>query len=204
MRTRFVSTCFILPLMALGVFATSCDNDDNKDNEIPPVQTPDRSVVGDYKGVVKMAYEGAESGFGEADVTARVDADNLYFDEFPIKGIIEAIVGEEDAAGIIEAVGKISYQIAYTSSEPRPEPQADAEPIEMEFTPEPLKITIPGESALEVEVTVSSPEKGIYDINDSALDFILSVDAVSLNGVPMPEWQTIILDFSLNKQKSNK
>lgn len=122
MEKQFKAKMLFASLFMLGCTMTfvSCSDDD--DNNTPPTEVTAASVYGDYTGTMTTAtvsptdYNGTEEGeqTGTA-VSAKVEGDTIYFDNFPIKDIVMSVVGDETTADqIVEAVGNVSYKIGYT------------------------------------------------------------------------------------------
>ena len=204
---------FVFLVMTLGLITTftSCD-DDNEPKPNDPVLT---DVVGDYTGKLQVvapvptAEEGDEAPEG-TDVTAEVTNENVSFEKFPVEDLIKAIVPEEAAPGIIEAVGDVNYKVKYT-----PAFNDDKTAISMTFAPEPLIIEFDlptveptegegegeGETPdMKVEVTIAAPEAGSFIYAGSKLAFKLQVTGVKVNGEPI-ELPTATFSFDLAKAK---
>ena len=101
----------------------ACDDDDN---ETPPPAGPDATVVvGSYSGTMQLVEaQPKEGGEGEepagTELEAAVTKDAVEFENFPIRSLIEAVLGEsgtdEVIDGIIEAVGPVGYTMPYTAT----------------------------------------------------------------------------------------
>lgn len=202
---------FMFLVMALGLVTTfvSCDDDDEpKPNS--PVLT---DVVGEYTGKMQIllptsaATEGEETPEG-TDASAKLTQDEVVFEKFPVADLITAIVGEEEAPGIIEAVGDVSYKMKYT-----PAFNDEKTAISLTFTPEPLvlEINFPTEETaegeegeetpdLKVEVTVTTPVAGTFAYTGNELDFNLQATGVKVNGEPL-ELPVTTFSFNLTKTK---
>ncbi|WP_303208905.1 DUF4840 domain-containing protein [Bacteroides oleiciplenus] len=202
---------FMFLVMALGLVTTfvSCDDDDEPKPNSPALT----DVVGDYTGKMQIllptpaATEGEETPEG-TDVAVKLTQDEVVFEKFPVADLITAIVGEEAAPGIIEAVGDVSYKMKYT-----PAFNDEKTAISLTFTPEPLvlEINFPTEETaegeegeetpdLKVEVTVVAPEAGTFAYAGDKLALKLQVSGVKVNGEPL-ELPTTTFSFNLAKTK---
>ena len=195
---------FVFLVMALGLVTTftSCDDDDEPKPNVPALT----DVVGNYAGKMQTTSVSPLAG---TDVSAEVTNENVSFEKFPVADLITAIVGEEDAPGIIEAVGDVSYQVKYT-----PTFNDDKTVISMAFTPEPLilEINFPTEPTegegegegetpdLKVEVTIAAPEAGSFAYAGDKLAFKLQVTGVKVNNEPF-ELPVTTFSFDLAKAK---
>lgn len=229
-NVKSLKTYLILCMaLALSVTITSCGDDES---------TPDiisvKDVVGDYAGKMLNAAPTPQRGNREAqqlgnreaqqpgtvDVTAVLNDKEVVFDQFPVEGIITAIVGEEAAAGIIEAVGDVTYKLAYTA-----ELNKEYTEIGLTFAPQPLEleVTLPssgdgarllsdevrllgdgvreGEAAepMKIVVTISTPQNGLFTYEGRNLKFALNIDKIVVDGVDFP--YTTALNFHLSKVK---
>lgn len=201
---------FVFLVMALGLVTTftSCD-DDNEPKPNAPALT---DVVGDYTGKMQTAYVSPLAEEGEepqgTDVSAEVTNENVAFEKFPVADLITAILGEDAAPGIIEAIGDVSYKVKYT-----PTFNDDKTAISMTFAPEPLilEINFPtaettegegeGEAPdLKVEVTVAAPEAGSFIYAGSKLAFKLQATGVKVNNEPI-EFPATTFSFDLAEAK---
>ena len=198
MKTYF-DFCRILPLAALCVMAVSCDNDDDSAPQTPPA---DKNMIGQYEGTVAMRYVVPQEDEGQAPeeiaVEASITAKYLGFEEFPVATIVEAIVGEENAVAIIEQIGIISYQVDYTAKENE---KSDA--LDLEFTPEPLEITLPGateEENIVVTVSIVAVDNGTYAYSGKTLNFALGIEQILVGEVPLDQITDFSLIFELNKK----
>lgn len=197
-------------MLSCSVAFTSCSNDDEEPT--PPAEITTDEMFGNYKGEMKSLVitptegeEGEEKPVG-VDVSARIDKNTVYFDAFPIRDIVVSIVGEEAADKIVEAVGDVSYEIAY-----EPVLNEEKDQISFKFDPKPLVLTvyIPSEGEepiqLNIEVKVSVDKNGSYDVKSTDLKFNFSADEVALvNGEDktlIENFKPTTFDFNMNKAK---
>lgn len=208
---------FISMLMlgcSLGFVACS---DDDETTLTPPVEVTTDHMFGSYTGkmfyltaapAVENGTDGGEETPEGTEVTVKVDNDTVYFDSFPIKDIVLAIVGDEDTANkIVEAVGDVNYKIGY-------EPELDAEKDSILFVldPKPLKlnVSIPSETegeeaqALHIEVKVSPVDGANYEVETTNLKFKIYIPEILLGEgesepVALPGFVPATFDFELKK-----
>lgn len=211
MKSLFLKSWMAAALLAGGAFGlVACDDDDN--GSTPPPTGPDlTAVVGSYSGTMTVANVAPSAGDGEEQpagtaVDATVTAEQIRFEDFPIRDLVVKIVGDEELADtIVETVGKIDYAVPYTA-------QANAEQnaIRLTLAPEPLKLTFPTDgggqaSVLEepagiaIEVTISAEGEGEYLLETERLGFALSVAGVTLGGEALEGFEPFSLHFDLGK-----
>lgn len=162
----------------------ACDDDDN---ETPPPAGPDATVVvGSYSGTMQLVEaQPKEGGEGEepagTELEAAVTKDAVEFENFPIRSLIAAVLGEsgtdEVIDGIIEKVGPVSYAIPYTAAI-----NEDKTIVRMALKPEVLNITMgdPETDGLTIAVTISADSDAVYNLESKTLQFPLSVDKIQL------------------------
>lgn len=205
---RFVFLVMILGLMP--VF-TSCDDENDPKPNAPELT----DVVGDYTGKMQILTinpreDEAEEPQG-TDVTAEVTNENVVFEKFPVADLIKTVIGDEEAAaGIIEAIGDVNYQVKYT-----PAFNDDKTAISMTLAPEPLVLEInfptsetaegEGEGGGEeeapdmtVEVTVTADAAGSFAYADSKLAFKLGIAGVKVNGESFEGLRATTFSFDLS------
>lgn len=197
-------------MLSCSVAFTSCSNDDEEPT--PPAEITTDEMFGNYDGKMMAlsitpieGEEGEEKPVG-TDVSARIDKNTVYFDAFPIRDIVVSIVGEEAADKIVEAVGDVSYEIAY-----EPILNEEKDQISFKLDPKPLVLTIdiPSEGEepiqLNIEVKVSVDKNGSYDVKSTDLKFNFSADEVAfVNGdekTPIDDFKPTTFDFNMNKAK---
>ena len=162
----------------------ACDDDDNV---TPPPAGPDATVVvGSYSGTMQLVEaQPKEGGEGEepagTELEAAVTKDAVEFENFPIRSLIAAVLGEsgtdEVIDGIIEKVGPVSYAIPYTAAI-----NEDKTIVRMALKPEVLNITMgdPETDGLTIAVTISADSDAVYNLESKTLQFPLSVDKIQL------------------------
>lgn len=185
----------------------ACDDDDDNGGQTPPPVTGIEAVIGEYAGTMQIVEMQPTEGDGEneapadTELEARVTKDAIEFENFPIRSLIAAVMGDDGTDevidGIIEAVGPVSYTLPYTAS--MSEDQAS---VVMTLEPEVLNITVGDpetDEGFTVAVTVTAATEGAYTIESKVLRFHLAVEQIALgDGEPMPV--SLSLDFSLAKK----
>lgn len=210
----------VFALMALVgcVFTfSSCDDDEGSMPPVPDEVTTD-VMFGNYSGKMicadVAAFEDEGSDGGEevpagTDISATVDNDTVYFEDFPIKDLVLSVVQDETLADqIVEAVGKVNYQIGY-----KPTLTADEDSIALALNPEPLKLAValpsPADEEeaepLQIEVKVEAGSDAAYAVETGNAKFGLVATEVLLGGygeqVPLEGFQGISLQFDMNQAK---
>lgn len=197
-----------LLFMAVCCGFVACDDD----KEGAPVPEGIQAVVGTYSGTMDVLE--AQPLQNDGDVTAgtaletSVSESKIEFNDFPIRDLVVKIVGEDMADAIVEAVGRVDYQISYSAVM-----SEDNSSVRMTLLPQPLKITIEedstepaiedgnqGSTSMEIEVGISASSEGLYGIESKKLGFNLSVDSVKLNGVDAPGFESFTLGFDFTKK----
>lgn len=177
---KMLKWSFLTMCAMVGMTFTSCDDDD--DVVMPTVE----EVNGQYAGT--MAYGEAEPVALELEVAN----DSVVFAEFPYEALVEAVVGEDAAAGIIELIGKLEYKVAYKA-----EMNAACDSVRMTLEPETLNI--PLNEAVAVAVTIESAGDAAYAVSEKNLKFNLKATEAKLgevNALPAP----IELAFDVKKK----
>lgn len=210
---KLIGFASLLSIVSLA--AVSCDGG----GKTPEPLTADQTVAGNYTGTMtctpettpagrSTAPKEAEEPIGEA-ASFKIADKKIVFTAFPLESIIVAVVGDEMAAGIIEAVGNIPYDIAFTAAFNEDETEVD-----MELAPEELVLTIIGPepegastyaegeepASMEIKVTVSVEEDANYVVGTKKLGFSLKVDKVLLMGTELPGFTPLILDLDAVKK----
>lgn len=182
----------------------ACDDDDN--GGTPPPTGPDATVVvGSYSGTMQLVEaQPKEGNEGEEPVGTELEAtvtkDAVEFENFPIRSLVAAVLGESGTDdvidGIIEAVGPVGYTIPYTATI-----NEDKTIVRMALNPEVLNITMgdPEAGGLTIAVTISAGSDGIYNLESKTLQFPLSVDKIQL-GDGEPFSAPLHLAFDLIKK----
>lgn len=171
---------------------TACNDDDDPTWEKPDAISP-AAMFGDYTGkmntltVSPRASEGTEGDEGTpvgTDISAKLDNDTVYFENFPIEEIVRSIVeNEEKADKIIEALGDVKYKIGYT-----PTLTEAKDSVKFVLDPKPLKLvaTIPSEGedvedqTLNIEVKVAPMKGGNYELKTTQLKFQFKAEKIML------------------------
>ncbi len=206
MKRTFLKNWMAAALLAgacCGMVA--CDDDDDNGGTTPPPTEPDITVVcGEYAGTMVVAEaaplgeEGAEEPAGTA-VEAKVTGEAIEFTDFPVRDLIVKVLGTEEGVDeILAAIGQIDYNVPYTA-----QMSEDKASVAMTLKPEVLNLTLPGSDeetpGTEIEVTVEATA-GTYTLESKALGFGLSVTAVKVADVDLPDFEAFTLDFDLAKK----
>lgn len=189
------SIFFVMALTTVISF-TSCSDDDEP--KTPSVT----DVYGMYKGkmavasVSNLAESETPSGI---EVAAKVNNDTIYFEEFPVETILEAIEGE-NASSILESLGKVNFKVGYKSQLNQAQ-----DSIAMTLDPKPMEFAYSigeGEEAEEktVQVTISIPENEKSAYSDRILKFNLNASVILVNENPVEPFNPLYYNFNLNKQ----
>lgn len=204
---------FASMLVMGGAFVlTSCNSDD--DNNGGKILTTD-VMYGKYEGTMSIndstAAEKADATDGEDStgairVSAAMNNDTVYFDDFPAGEIIRSVIKDEETAGkIAEAIGQTSYRIGYV-----PLMAASKDSINLTLNPEPLvlDISIPSTTeeeaqTLHVTVQIDAADNAAYSIGDKNAHFGISATGVSIdNGgeqIPVTNFKEINLAFDMDQ-----
>lgn len=214
MEKTLKAKMLLASVLLLGCTATlvSCDDDD--DTYTPPTETTAASVYGKYTGTMNTSTVSAADADGSGDgeltgtaVAAEVKDDTIYFDSFPIKGIVMSVVGSEALADqIVEAVGDVSYKIGYKATVNEAK---DSVMLALDPKPLTLSVSIPateegGEAqALDIEVKVSAVDGANYEGKTTNLKFKFCADEVLIGSgdsqTALPGFEKTTFDFSMKK-----
>ena len=191
---------------------TSCSSDDN--NNGGKILTTD-VMYGKYEGTMSINDSTAA---GKADdtndggstaginVSATMNNDTIYFDDFPTKEIINSIIKDEETADkIAEAIGKTSYNMAYV-----PLLAADKDSINFTLKPEPMELTlsVPSdtegeEQTLHVTVEIEAAGNAVYYIDEKNARFGITATGVTIeNGsdqIPVSGFKAVNMTFDMNQ-----
>ena len=192
-------TLMFVSLMMLGFIGfTSCSEDENLTKE-PTLEV----VKGDYSGKMnimspapKMSItEAAESG--GVNVSAIVKNDTLFFEDFPVKDILELIVPEEQVDLIVEALGKVSYKIGYKAAF-----NGVKDSVKMELSPQSLVLSVllDEETDLSIKTDLSVVDKGAYSIKEKKLTLTIKADKATVNDEVVEDFVKPSISFDLNKK----
>ncbi len=199
----------------------ACSDDDESVPQTPDEVTADM-IYGDYSGTM-VAYnmednaDGNEDGNEDSgqtgtDVTATVDNDTVYFDNFPIRDLVMAVTDNDTLADkIVEAVGEVSYKVGY---EPAVTEAGDS--IVMKLDPQPLVLSVSLPSAdggeelqtVTVEVKMESGENGTYAVKDGHMTLRINATEMLLDEGdgqnPVSDFRPTSMHFDLEQQKSGR
>ena len=153
-----------------------------------------------------------DSGQTGTDVTATVDNDTVYFDNFPIRDLVMAVTDNDTLADkIVEAVGEVSYKVGY---EPAVTEAGDS--IVMKLDPQPLVLSVSLPSAdggeelqtVTVEVKMESGENGTYAVKDGHMTLRINATEMLLDEGdgqnPVSDFRPTSMHFDLEQQKSGR
>lgn len=202
-------------LLGSSVCFVACSDDD--DASQAPEEITTETMFGDYTGkmtpysISPSEDESEEIPVG-VDVSAKVNNDTLYFEQFPIKEIVLSIVKDETLAEkIVETVGDVTYKVGYT-----PTLTVNKDSITFMLDPKPLKLslTIPstkedGEAqALIVEVKVKAGETNQYVVESSNVKFYFAATEVLLgegeSQTALPGFEPTTFHFDMNQTEAEK
>lgn len=205
-------------LLGCSFSFVACSDDENTPKLPDEITT--KTMFGDYTG--KMIAdniapsEGEDTGEGEetptgVDVSAKVNNDTVYFEQFPIKDIVLTIVKDETLADkIVEAVGDVSYKVGY-----KPTLTTDKDSINFVLDPKPLKLSvaIPSDTegeepqTLLIEVKVEAGQVAGYAVESKNMKFQFAATEVLLGEgeeqAPLPDFNSTTFNFDMNQAKSD-
>lgn len=216
---------FIRPVRTFAaVFFVGCvlgfvSCDDNEGEHLPnPDEVTTDVMFGQYAGKMSVqsaglaGEDGTDGGEEEpagTDVSATVDRDTVFFEQFPIRDVVLAVVKDEALADrIVEAVGNVSYQIGY-----EPTLTANKDSVYFVLHPEALKLAVSlpaaaeGEEAqpLQIEVKVEAAGQADYAVETGRARFGLTATEVLLgegeDQTPLDGFSPIGLSFDMNQQQ---
>lgn len=209
MKTDFKLDKLFVSLMILGCSFgfTACSDDD--DNDPTPPITSEIDMEGDYEGIMQVSLlDIEETNINDIEegeeqegtkLTASIENDTIYLNDFPIYELVAAIIGsEEQAETIVEAIGQVNYKVAYegTTNEAK-------DSVFMTFDPQPLEIIIPAEKEednMTITVTISASNKGSYEVETENLKFDFIAEKVTLNNGEFSGFPTSLFDFNMIKK----
>lgn len=203
---------YYVAVLAAMVSMTSCSDDDD--------ELTLTDVNGNYQGkmfVKDNLMKESESATSTFDLTAKVDAGKVTFEDFPVADIITAIEGEEAAEEILKEMEKVTYEIPFDSKL-----NAAQDSIYLTLKPEVLEFSYTkaasdaevregeegegeGEEEEGIEVTIKVTlkvnESGVNAYSDKKvlkLDLISS--EVNVNDEPLEEYEEEFIRMELNKK----
>ena len=172
-------------------------------------------MYGKYEGTMSIndstAAEKADATDGEDStgairVSAAMNNDTVYFDDFPAGEIIRSVIKDEETAGkIAEAIGQTSYSMAYV-----PLLAATKDSINFTLKPEPMELTISvpsdtegAEQALHVAVEIEASGNAVYSIADKNARFGITATGVTIESgsdqIPVPGFKAVNMAFDMNR-----
>lgn len=204
---------FISMLLLGSSFSfVACSNDD----ENIPDEVTTATMFGDYNGKMIANSIVPSEGEGEGEeapegvsISAKVNNDTVYMEQFPIKDIVLAIVKDEAMADkIVESVGDVSYKVGYESTLTMAK-----DSIKLVLDPKPLKlsVTIPSvkedeaPQTLLIEVKVKAGEGAGYAVESANMKFRFAATEVLLGEgeeqSSLPGFHSTTFDFDMNQVK---
>lgn len=188
---------FMAVLCVVGMSSfVACDEDD--DVLTPPVFNP-TAENGSYTGTMSFEADDVVNPLAIIETAVAFEAtqnsigqDSIVFAEFPVEGLITAVVGEALAPDIITLVGKVRYAVPFSATESK-------DKKEVSITLKPTTLELP---AAAVKVFVSSPAtpKGNFVVETGIMTYTLVADSVYMAGQKM-EFTPMTLSFEGTKKK---
>ncbi|MCC9044350.1 DUF4840 domain-containing protein [Myroides sp. M-43] len=183
---------FLMMFSLIGL--TSCSSDDNEVYFDMPVKLED--VNGDYSGKVVTSQGEAKN---EGNIAFVVGDSIISFDELPVNEIIGSVIEDKEAAkAAIEALGKVEYDLNFTSNL-----NESSTAVELAFEPEVLEVVVPVEGGeKKIVATFKTEHKGVYTSNRvNSLKFEIIVDKITVDGVDLNPYEVIKYSFPLSIKK---
>lgn len=200
MKKVYCFNRFVLFAMALSLVTTftACSSDDDNSN-IPVYSLKD--VDGNYSGTMQTESSvatwentGGEKPVGVA-VSAEVKDNQIMIKKLPLDDLIKSIINDDEiAAGIIEKLGDINYNIPYT-----PTFDENKANILLQLKPEPLELKLVNDPAptqveegeepsneIIIKVTIEADKNGTYVYEGKKLAFIIKATKVDVAGTEFP------------------
>lgn len=195
---------------ALSLVACSDDNDE----VVPPAPVTAADMYGLYTGNVFVDMQTPTTrSVGErpkTPVEATINNDTIYFNDFPVRGLILSILGEEEAVNaIVEALGKVTYAVGYA-----PVVSEKGDSISFTLDPKPLTLSLQmptGEEGTEpismnIEVKVAAHETAGYDVKATHTNFSFEAREVLVDigsgQMPFP-FNPVAFHFDMNKEAAS-
>lgn len=206
---------FVLFAMALSLVTTftACSSDDD-DSNIPVYSLKD--VDGNYSGKMLTepsvtTLESTEEGEEPAgvDATAEVKDNQIMIKKLPLDDLIKSIVNDDEiAAGIIEKLGDINYNIPYTPTFDESKAnillQLKPEPLELKLVndPAPTQVEEGEEPSNEIiiKVTIEADKNGTYVYEGKKLAFIIKATEVKVGEATFPDFHATTFTFDMAKK----
>lgn len=175
-------TAILIVLTGFSLYSCTVDGP-----EILPVKQED--VIGNYKGRL-ITIQGDRKT--EKIKNFKVKKDTILFAEFPVDEIVKTVVKDPvKAEAAIQAMGKVKYDIKYTSSV-----NTASNVVELSLDPKPMEITIPVDGVTKkTEVVLATKQKGFYVGMDSSLRFALTAEKITVDGTVLAPYEAINYNF---------
>lgn len=165
-----------------GSVFVACDNDDDNPYSGKPVSVTE----------VRGEYANATINAGNADttVTVVVGADSITISDFPIDGIVAAILPESEVAEALASIGNVPFSAGYNAT-------VIGNNVVMSVSPDSLlfNMTAAGQ-AHNVKVGFTSGTSATYSSRDSTLSMKLEAKTVICDGDTIDTFSPIIYNVS--------
>lgn len=183
---KFTVSHFLTAILIVltGFILYSCTVDGP---EIRPVKQED--VIGNYKGRL-ITIQGDRKT--EKIKNFKVKKDTILFAEFPVDEIVKTVVKDPvKAEAAIQAIGKVKYDIKYTSSV-----NTASNVVELSLVLKPMEIRIPVDGVTKkTEVILAAKQKGFYVGMDGSLRFALTAEMITVDGTILAPYEAINYNF---------
>ena len=201
--------------MMMAICATTCALgfvSCSDDNEVtPPVPVTVADMYGQYTGnmfvEVQSPTEQNKEETPNTPVEATINNDTIYFNDFPVRGLILSILGEEEATdAIVEALGEVNYAVGYA-----PVVSENGDSISFTLDPKPLTLSLqmPTDEegadplSMNIEVKVVAHETAGYDVKATHTNFSFEATEVLVDfgsgQFPFPAFNTTAFHFDMTK-----
>lgn len=169
MYEKKVSGVFIAMACCLFSFAfVACDDDDNNGYNGNPLSVT--AVRGEYAGATIKA------GDADTTVTVSVNADSVKIADFPVDGIVAAVVPSADLSEALSSVGSVPFAAGYDGS-------VIGTNIVMPMVADSLQFTVTAAGQEHsVKVGFAADASGLYSGSDSTFTFTASAETVIFDG----------------------
>lgn len=202
--------------MGCALSFVACSDDDEDSPQLPDHEVTTEAMFGNYTGKmtvyrVNPLAEGDEEAIADTlgvDVSATINNDTIYLEDFPIRDIVLSIVKNDTLADqIVEAVGNVDYQIGY-----EPQLTASKDSITFALNPEPLKLSVSMPSATEeeetqlmqVEVKMEAGNAAAYAVETGNVQFDFSAIEILLGEgeeqTALPDFSAMSFKFDMNQE----
>ncbi len=202
--------------MGCALSFVACSDDDGDSPQLPDAEVTTDAMFGNYTGTmtvyrVNPLAEGDEEATEDTlgvDVSATINNDTIYLEDFPIRDIVLSIVKNDTLADqIVEAVGDVDYQIGY-----EPKLTANKDSITFTLNPEPLKLSVSLPSATEeaetqpmqVEVKMEAGNAAAYAVETGNVQFDFSATEILLGEgeeqTALPDFGAMSFKFDMNQK----